>query len=231
MVRARRGVTAAPARLAAAEQAEPSRRRLGQEFKRNLTDLDSRVMPTRRGWVPGYTCQLAVTADHLIAATGVTPDPADQAQFGPMMAAAVAAAGAISQASSAESDGLGVVLADAGYGSVENLTLPGPDRLIAVGTRRAVEQTAAAGGGAHTSDTAEHPAREQLRERLSTAEGLHAYRRRAATVETVIGQLKDRLGLRTFSRRGRTAVTSELDVTAAVFNLLRLHSFTSATAP
>ena len=37
----------------------------------------------------------------------------------------------------------GIVLADAGYLSQANLTCPGPDRLIATGTRRGLDATAA----------------------------------------------------------------------------------------
>ena len=62
--------------------------------------------------------------------------------------------------------------------------------------------------------------------RLRTPEGHQAYKRRAATVEPVNRHLKDQTGLRRFSRRGITAALSELNLAAAVVNLLKLHTRT-----
>ncbi|MGW6195677.1 transposase, partial [Kribbella sp. NPDC055110] len=56
--------------------------------------------------------------------------------------------------------------------------------------------------------------------------GHATYKRRSATVETVIGHLKDQTGLRRFSRRGLTAATSELNLAATVVNLLKLRTRT-----
>ncbi len=66
--------------------------------------------------------------------------------------------------------------------------------------------------------------------RLRTPEGHQAYKRRAATVEPVNGHLKDQTGLRRFSRRGLTAATSELNLAAAVVNLLKLRNHTHQPA-
>jgi hypothetical protein len=48
------------------------------------------------------------------------------------------------------------------------------------------------------------------------------YRRRQATVEPVIGQLEERLGLRRFARRGKQAAEHELAFAAMVYNIRRL---------
>src|SRR6266545_4571950 len=53
--------------------------------RRNVTDPDSRIMPTRRGWIQGYNAQLAVTDDHLILATRLTQDTVDLHQCQPMI--------------------------------------------------------------------------------------------------------------------------------------------------
>jgi hypothetical protein len=45
--------------------------------------------------------------------------------------------------------------------------------------------------------------------------GHASYKRRSATIETVIGHLKDQTGLRRFSRRGLTAAASELNRAAS----------------
>jgi transposase InsO family protein len=57
--------------------------------------------------------------------------------------------------------------------------------------------------------------------RLASIDGATLYKRRAATVEPVNGHLKDRTGLRRFSRRGLAACQAELDFAALVLNLRR----------
>ena len=83
------------------------------------------------------------------------------AWFGPMLAAALDAAALITarrpagwrprgpSGPTAPPGGTtsGLFLADAGYCSEGNLTLPGPDRLIATGKHRDLEKRARAGGG------------------------------------------------------------------------------------
>ena len=43
----------------------------------NLTDPESRIMPTRKGWIQGYNAQVAVTADQIIVAVSLGQNPAD----------------------------------------------------------------------------------------------------------------------------------------------------------
>ncbi len=52
-----------------------------RKVQRNLTDPDSRILPTRAGWVQGYNAQLAVSADHLILAPELTNTPSDSGQL------------------------------------------------------------------------------------------------------------------------------------------------------
>ena len=230
------------ARLAAAEQATVKKQQ--DAPRRNVTDPDSRIMPTRKGWIQGYNAQLAVTDDHLILAVALTQDTVDTGQAEPMTTAALDAA-AIVQAHrqptcptepetgpETEADvkarhyhGIKLMLFDAGYFSEDNLTATGPDRLIALGRARDLAR-------AQATDPASGPppdnttAIEQMSHRLRTPEGHQAYKRRAATVEPVNGHLKDQTGLRRFSRRGITAALSELNLAAAVVNLLKLHTRT-----
>jgi transposase len=199
----------------------PKRTRL-RELRRNLTDLDSRVMPTRgKGFIQGYNAQIAVSDDHLILATDITQDTNDARQFIPMIEPARAGAEALAHGRAEagyqeppREHTVGVLVADAGYYSAENLAHPGPDRLIAIGRNAA--------------DTSQHPdAPPDMVARLQPDHPDRAiYNRRAATVEPVIGQLKERLALRRFSRRGIQAVRDELALTATAFNILRLHTAT-----
>lgn len=217
----------AKARLAAAEAAlarhtDPPPAGSGREAKRNLTDPDCRIMPTRNGWVQGYNAQLVVSSDYLILAAEVTQQPGDVDSYQPMIAAAQDTARAIRRATGRRTR-IGTVLADAGYASTANLTAPGPDRLIALGTRHQHDKLAAADPA--TGEPAQHASpREQMHHRLRTPAGAARYKRRAAIVEPVNAHLKDRRGLRTFARRGLDAARNELRFAAAITNLLRLHT-------
>jgi hypothetical protein len=102
----------------------------------NTTDPQSRIMPTRKGFLQGYNAQVAVTGDQLIIAVQVGQSTNDQACFLPMMRAAQHAATRIHAATGNTDHVIGTVLADAGYNSDANLTATGPDRLIALGKGR-----------------------------------------------------------------------------------------------
>jgi hypothetical protein len=57
--------------------------------------------------------------------------------------------------------------------------------------------------------------------RLQTTEGHALYKRRGATVEPAIGNLKKILAR--FSRRGLQQAASELHLAATAYNLTRIH--------
>lgn len=206
VVKCRQRVQAAEEALAQTERGERSRSSSAarSEPRRNTTDPDSRLMPTRgKGFIQGYNAQLAVTDDHLILATDITQSN-DRDQLVPMMERAVGNAEAFLDGAK-----IGLVLADAGYCSKEALTAPGPDRLVATGRDP---------GKAGTSE----PIKQMAARLAEGSPDRDRYKRRAATVEPVIGQLKDRIGLRRFSRRGLKAAQHELALAATAFNILRL---------
>jgi transposase len=189
----------------------------------NTTDPQSRIMPTRRGFLQGYNAQVAVTSDQLIVAVQVEQAPNDQACFTPMMDAAQGAAARMHAHTGNPDHLVGTVLADAGYNSDANLNAAGPDRLIALGKRRD-DQRAAAQEPAHGPPAAEATSREANAHRLRTREGRDLYKRRAATVEPGIGNLKKIIDR--FSRRGLDHATSELHLAATAFNILKIHRAT-----
>ena len=118
---------------------ERARRPLQNTPVANLTDPDSQLMTTANGGsIQGYNVQLAVSDDHLILACQAHTSANDYPCFEPMLAAATAAATDLNTikelpANPTGDTVIGTVLADAGYLSEHNLTLPGPDRLIATG--------------------------------------------------------------------------------------------------
>jgi hypothetical protein len=97
------------------------------------------MMPLRGGgWIQSGNCQALTSSDGLIIATSVANNSSDATAFTEMMGKAIAAAALIDthRPAAAPPTGIGVLLADAGYLSVDNLSAAGPDRLIAVGKQR-----------------------------------------------------------------------------------------------
>jgi transposase len=191
----------------------------------NTTDPQSRIMPTRKGFLQGYNAQVAVTGDQLIVAVRVGQSTNDQASFLPMMRAARDTAARIHAATGNCDHVIGTVLADAGYNSETNLTAAGPDRLIALGKERD-QARAATETPADGSPPTDATPREANRHRLRTPEGRALYKRRGATVEPGIGNLKKIIDR--FSRRGLDNATSELHLAATAFNLMKIHRATPA---
>ena len=70
-----------------------------------------------------------------------------------------------------------------------------------------------------------------MRHRMRQPENAERYKRRSATVEPVIGHLKDQTRLRRFSRRGlQEPAAAELNLADAALNLTKLHHHIPATA-
>lgn len=192
------------------------------KVKANLTDPQSRIMPTRKGWIQGYNAQTAVSEDQFIVHADITCDTNDVGQFEPTMTAVTHTTADLTSHTGRTDLAVGTMLGDAGYDSHHNLTLPGPDRLIADSKRRDLDNAAATNPA--TGDPPETAtARQAMNHRLRTETGHQLYQRRAPLVEAPNAWLKDGRGLRRFSRRGLTAARSELRLAAAVTNLLRLH--------
>jgi transposase len=190
----------------------------GLDPRANLTDPDSGWMPTAKGWIQGYNTQLAVSDDQIVLAVKVTNATVDFGQFEPMMAAAIAGAQLLDRGRArvgGSAEPIDLLLADAGYLTEDNLTVQGPDRLIATGKQ----------GHRHAAGRPAHHKSELIQQmsiRLTTPDAITAYRRRGVTVEPVNAHLKDRHGLRQFSRRGLPACQAEAELTAATANLLKI---------
>jgi len=123
------------------------------------------------------------------------------------------------------------MLADAGYCSEENLTAPGPDRLIA--TQKDHKQRRAARElGTTTGPPPEHASTlDAMEHRLRTPEGTAAYTLRSHTIEPVFGDRKTNRGWQAFRRRGIDAAASEWAFMHLTGNLAKLykHLQTQAT--
>ena len=117
---------------------------------------------------------------------------------------------------------IGTVLADAGYFTEANITAAGPARLIAPGKNRDVHRDARDNPAVAPASTDLEPL-DAMRHRLRDPANAALYKRRSATVEPVIGHLKDSAGLRRFARRGLDAAKAELHLAAAALNLSHLY--------
>lgn len=186
----------------------------------NLTDPDSRLMHTASGGaVQGYNAQVAVSDDHVVLAVHLSQEVNDLRCLAPTLAVATEHATALGK-------DIELLLADAGYFSQENLTAPGPARLIAHGTRFQVDKDVREGPDTGTDpppDLTRDDPRELMRQQLARPENAQQYKRRGATVEPTIGHIKDLIGLRQFLLRGRDKAEAELHLAAAALNLVRYH--------
>ena len=225
------GLDRARQRVAAARARKQDR--AGPGAVRNITDPDSRLMPVRGGgFIQGYNAQNVTSADGLILATRLTQDTGDVTWFEPMTAAAGQAAALFAahhrgpaRPGGAEPGGdrdgghpIGLILADAGYLSEANLTCPGPDRLIAAGKRRDLEN-AARGGTA--GGKAAGQAVTAMAARLRTEAGITAYRQRGHIAETPHGYIKHTMAFRQLSMRGKRKTAAEWTFTCAISNLFK----------
>jgi transposase len=105
----------------------------------NLTDPDSRLLKSKEGYVQGYNAQAVATTDQFVIAAEVTNLAMDAAAYEPMITTAkqnLRAAG--------EKRRVRQVVADAGYWSVDNVTLKGVESFIAPGRARQLTKIAAA---------------------------------------------------------------------------------------
>ena len=178
----------------------------------NTTDPDSRLMKVTGGYVQGYNAQAAVNEEQIVLAAEISVDSPDFGHLEPMVEATAA-----ELKEAGVTDSPQTVVADPGYWHTRQMesvvnggiqVLIPPDSGVRKGTRPGWDK------GIYAF----------MRRVLQTEHGQAIYRRRMATVEPVIGQLKFNRGFTRFRRRGRSAVRSEWRLAAATHNLLKLHT-------
>jgi predicted house-cleaning noncanonical NTP pyrophosphatase (MazG superfamily) len=204
---------------------EPQAPKTGPQAKDqiNLTDEESRIMPSVQGFVQSYNAQAAVDADTmLVLAATVTQEPNDKQQVEPMLQELAALPEELGQAE--------VLLADSGYFSQSNVEACASHNLsplIAAGRERhhppLAERLAVDPVPPATAD----PVSKMIQE-LKTRKGRALYGRRRCTVEPVFGIINPAMGFRQFSLRGLQAVSGEWKLVTMAFNLKRLHVLATA---
>lgn len=187
----------------------------------NLTDEDSRIMPTSGGFEQCYNAQAGVdVTTKLIVSARLTQEPNDKQQLKPTL-----------ENLSALPKELGKVtglISDSGYFSEENVKAcesQGITPYIAVDREH------------HNQDPwdrfREPPALPEdadvvsrMRYRLKTAAGRVTYALRKVTSEPVFGIIKAVMGFRSFQMRGNEATEGEWNLVCMAWNIKRLHALT-----
>jgi hypothetical protein len=182
----------------------------------NATDPDSRLQPTRNGWVQGYNAQAVTTCQQVIVAAELTQHTSDLQQLRPMLAATTA-----TLAAAGIPERPGTLLADCGYWSIANLTeIPDAPQLLIPPARHGRQGKPRKDGKPSASRS--DGLRAAMQAKLASADGKALYALRQQTIEPVFGQIKDIRGARRFLRRGLAACEAEWKRRCGTHNLLKL---------
>jgi transposase len=203
----------------------PPREQPGEKEQYNFTDPESRIMKTGDGgFGQSYNAQAAVEVDsRLVVGQRVSDAPNDKEQLAPSFGAIEPAAGPVAE-----------VLVDSGFLSETAVATletapadgpaPRPRVLAAVGREghgRAVRDLE------KKSDPPEPPPGapflERMAHRVATRAGRARYKLRQQTVEPAFGIIKEAMGFRRFSLRGKKKVSTEWTLVCLAYNFRRLH--------
>lgn len=190
------------------------------EAKANVTDPESRIMKTRKGYVQGYNAQTAVTEGQIIISAEVTQEKNDMGQMNPMLDKAkeeLKVAGIEEE--------IGHALLDAGYCSEDNLSKVAKDgpEIFAATTKDWKQQKMLKDRGSPRGRTPKGLTKRELMERkLLTKRGREMYGKRKVIVEPPFGQMKEGQGFRRFMVRGVKSVFGEWRLMCASHNVLKL---------
>jgi transposase len=188
------------------------------EGKINTSDPDAKLVHGMRGWVQGYNAQAVCNEQHLILAAEIMTASPDFGHLAPMVNAAqreLVTAGVTAQP--------GVIVADAGYWHLEQMTAITADGipvLIPPDSSRRKQPRPGWTGGAY----------DFMRRVLATEHGAALYKQRGQLIEPIFGHTKHNRAFTRFHRRGRSAARTEWRLIATTHNLRKLHQhFNTAT--
>ena len=179
--------------------------------QRNFTDPDSRILPTRDGFVQGYNGQIAVDAAHqVIVAHRLVTTSADDRAVMPLLDSLHAHLGRKPRE----------VSGDAGFATQGNLAALKERRI-----RGYLPPGRARHGEAHAAGRrklTKMPLMSAMARTLKRTGRTSRYRLRKQVVEPVCGQMTQARGFRQFLLRGLDQVRAEWAMICTVHNLLKL---------
>ena len=185
--------------------------------QRNFTDPQSRLMFRDGAFLQAYNAQLVVDEGHqIIVAAALSNQGADNEYFAPMLRRVVDNCDAVPER----------VTGDSGYFSTDNVRAAehmGCVPVLSVGKHH----NSGAPRSVALTPQQRNPQRVAMRAYLESPEGRAFYARRKATVEPVIGQIRNR-GFQQLSFRGLFKNRCEWLLVAATHNLLKLWRAISA---
>jgi transposase len=185
----------------------------------NLTDEESRIMPTSGGgFEQCYNAQASVDVDTmLVVGQHLTQNPNDKLEIEPAL-----------EALNKLPEDLGTIdslLADAGYFSQDNVNHCLKEKLLPYisGGRDEHNQSLKERFSEPTPLPENADAVTEMEHRLKTKDGRAIYAKRKCTVEPVFGIIKAIMGFRQFSLRGVKSVCGEWSLVCMAWNLKRMH--------
>jgi transposase len=188
----------------------------------NLTDEESRIMPTSGGgFEQTYNAQAGVdTASKLIVSAHVTQNPNDKQELVPTLENLAVLPKELGEATE--------LIADSGYFSETNVTDSegkGITPYIAIDRQQHNQSLVERFKEPPTlPDDADSVTR--MKHRLQTPAGKKVYAQRKVTSEPVFGIIKAVMGFRSFLLRGFEAVKGEWNLVCMAYNIKKLHALT-----
>jgi transposase len=186
------------------------------EAKFNMTDPESRVQKTSKGYVQGYNAQAVATEDQVIVACDVVNEANDIHQLQPMLEQA--------QQNLSEIDvSAKTVLADAGYCSDDNLEyLESKDEIEGlVSTRKEQEMRKAGSTSGNTRRRSDRYKSMDRKLKKPVIRFIYGFRK--WIIEPVFAQMKHCRGLTGFLLRGLEKVQGEFSIWCIAHNILKLY--------
>jgi len=191
----------------------------------NLTDEESRIMPTSGGgFEQAYNAQAAVDMDSmLVVATNLSQNPNDKREMEPVV-----------EKLATLPDELGTVetvVADTGYFSENNVKVCEQHTLrplIAHGRQPHHPPLSDRLAPAEACQPVADDPVQRMNQTLQDEEGKSLYAKRKTTVEPVFGVIKHVMGFRQFSMRGLEKVKGEWNLVCMAWNIRRLFSLKAA---
>jgi transposase len=185
----------------------------------NLTDEESRIMPTQSGFEQAYNAQAGVDVEtHLIIAQHLTQATNDKQEVESALQQIDQLPASLGQITR--------LLADTGYHSKANAQrCKTADVEPFIPERRQPHNMPLKERFREDPEAPKDPTvTEAMQHRLQTQEGRAIYSKRKSTVETVFGIIKHVLGFRQFLLRGLSSVQSEWSLVCLGWNLKRIHA-------
>jgi len=186
----------------------------------NLTDSDSRIMPSSSGgFEQSYNVQAAVDVDSmLIVENHLTQQSNDKLELVPAVENLSSLPGSLGAVDS--------LLADAGYFSQNNVEGCEGKNIVPYIAADRQQHNAALENRFSEPEPLLAPADPvtEMKHRLKTMAGKAIYARRKCTVEPVFGIIKAVMGFREFLLRGLNLVAGEWDLVCIAYNIKRLYA-------